>query len=937
MTAHPEIARSALFERLARGHAERVVVLTPNHRLAQTLESDFDRAQVARGLASWEAPDILHFAGFVERAYEEAFYAAGGSELPALLTPAAEQILWEEAVGGGEWRGKLLSVAATAALAADAWKIAHEWRIEGALGVWPGNEDSEAFTAWRAHYQRRTERERLTDGARLPAMVADLLKDGRIAGLATLVLYAFDLVTARQSDFFEACAGAGIEVLACRRPKARAKLARVGLDAPRQELEAAVRWARARLERGAHSPQASTSPNTPQCQGDLFSPQPAAPATNTARIAIVVPDLQKRRAEVVRIFSRTLGPLGFNVSFAPPLSAAPLVDAALAVLELSGGPIAFDRASRLLRSPFIAGAEAEMAARARLDVALRRSAPATLSLPKLRGLIAGETGRRRGLDCPRLVGALDQLLEAAKSVSRAPPHDWARRFTALLDVVGFPGERTLDSREFQTLAKWRELLAILATLDSVVTAWSAAEARARVQRLATDATFQPASGTAPVQVLGILESAGLAFDHLWVCGLTDDAWPLATRPQPLIPPGLQRKAGIPQATPERSLAVDAELTAAWREAAGEVVFSSARADGDRELLVSALVADVPRVEVEALGIALYPTRRDALFAAGRAPEAITTRVDRNAPPVSGPAKGGTGILVDQAACPFRAFAHHRLGARELERPEPGLGPPERGLLLHAMMARLWGELKDQATLLATDAAALDAMIAAAAAHAVDAVRAKHPGPLEGRFAELERERLAGIAREWLEIERGRAPFEVVRIEEPMTLCAGSLRLQGRIDRMDRVLDGDGLAIIDYKTGSNAAPAAWLGPRPDDCQLPLYALAAAQQDVRALAFARLKVGRLGFAGFSRETGLLPGVEPVQGRAARRFQIGSWEALVASWQKETAKLGEDFVAGGAPVDPKNMLSTCERCDLQPLCRVHERIGTFDEGDLFDEGGV
>jgi hypothetical protein len=113
-------------------------------------------------------------------------------------------------------------------------------------------------------------------------------------------------------------------------------------------------------------------------------------------IAIVVPDLQKRRAEVVRIFSRMLGPDGFNVSFAPPLSAAPLVDAALAVVELAGGAIAFDRASRLLRSPFIAGAEAEMAVRARLDLALRRKAPATISLARLRGLVGSEAARRPG-------------------------------------------------------------------------------------------------------------------------------------------------------------------------------------------------------------------------------------------------------------------------------------------------------------------------------------------------------------------------------------------------------------------------------------------------------------------------------------------------------------------------------------------------------------
>jgi probable DNA repair protein len=944
MSQGMRISRSQLFERLARGHAERVTVLTPNRRLAQALEAEFDRAQLARGLASWEAPDILPYASFVERAYEEAMYAPGGVDLPALLTPEQERLLWEEAVGAGEWGGKVLSKAATAALAADAWALAHDWRIESALDVWPGNEDSEAFAAWRAHYKRRTQKDRLVDAARLPGLVAGFFTEGRIAAPAALVLYAFDplLASARQADFLAQCSAAGIEVVACEAPRVASRATRVELESPRQELEHAARWARSRLEAGALA--AAAKPRAVkgkkkvvgEGQGDLFAetasaaPVPTEPGRSRS-IAVVVPDLQKCRAEVVRIFSRMLGTDGFNVSFAPPLAAAPLVDAALAVLELAAGPVAFDRASRLLRSPFIAGAEAEMAVRARVDLALRRKSPATISLAKLRGLVGNESARRPGLACPLLVHALDGLVEAAGSAGPAPPHDWARRFTAQLDAIGFPGERTLDSAEFQTLARWREVLSTLATLGSVAPSWTAAEARARVHRLSHEATFQPASGSAPVQVLGVLESAGLGFDHLWVCGLTDDAWPLPVRPQPLIPPGLQGKAGIPQSAPERSFAVDAALTAAWRESAPEVVFSSARAEGDRELRVSALAAEVPLVDVAALAIPEYPSLRDALFEAGRAPRALARLRDTPAPAHAGAAQGGTQILVDQAACPFRAFAHHRLAARKMERPEPGLGPPERGQLLHAMMANLWRRLKDQATLNATDAATLEAMIAEAAAGAVEAVRAKTPGPLEGRFAELERGRLAQIAKEWLDVERERAPFEVVRIEEPMQLVAGDLALAGRIDRMDRLVEGGGLAVIDYKTGSTITPAVWLGERPDDCQLPVYALAASDEDVRAVAFARLRVGQLGFAGLAREKDLIPGADPVaSNKKARGLKIGSWEDLVASWRRETAKLGTAYVASEAAVDPREQLETCRRCDLQPLCRVHERIGTLDEGD-------
>ena len=57
--------------------------------------------------------------------------------------------------------------------------------------------------------------------------------------------------------------------------------------------------------------------------------------------------------------------------------------------------------------------------------------------------------------------------------------------------------------------------------------------------------------------------------------------------------------------------------------------------------------------------------------------------------------------------------------------------------------------------------------------------------LEEPFAELERERLAKLAREWLEVERARPPFEVAALEEKRTLAVGGLELNGRIDRIDR--------------------------------------------------------------------------------------------------------------------------------------------------------
>ena len=888
----PRIARDELFRRLESGEAGGIAVVTPNHRLAQALMSQFDRRQQGAGHASWEAPDILHWTLWIERLHEDARYSPAAADVPLLLSPSEEQLLWEEAIRASPWKDELLSVPATASLAADAWKAAHAWRIDSALDGWPGNEDADAFRAWRHLYMRRTAKDGLIDGARLPAWAGNRISQPDAARPRLLVLYAFDLLTPQQQDFLVACRAASIEVALCGPVPCQGRRRRTMLDDPRIELEHAARWARSKLEQAAGQP---------------------------VRIGVVVPDLTVRRGQVARIFGRWLPPSVYNLSAGEPLSATPLVDAALAILELTAGPVAFDRASRVLRSPFIAGAAKEQAQRAGLDAVVRRNAPATLSAMRLRTLVAQASGR--GVDCPELAALLDRLIDASRDSQRALPHAWARRFTATLVAAGFPGERALDSNEFQTLEKWREAVANLARLDTVAAPWSAGEARSRLARLCSDTLFQPASGGAPVQILGVLESARLEFDHLWVSGLTDEAWPVAARPQPLLPVALQCKAGLPQASAERSLEVDRAFTQAWCEAAPEVVFSSARAEGDRELLASPLVAAIALTPVDDLGIPGYATLSRALFEAGRAMPA-KLRADAAVPLEAGAVcRGGTAVLADQAACAFRAFAHFRLGAQSLERPEPGLTPAERGQLLHGMMARLWGELKDQRTLLAASPEALDEIIQRSVVDAMARFRSDRAGRLEGRLAELERARLAAVALEWLALERQRPPFEVVQREEKRELSAGALQMRGRVDRVDRLQDG-GLAVIDYKTGP-ASVGEWLGARPDDLQLPLYALAPGEEAVRAVAFARLRKGELAFAGLAREAGMLSGTCPPQEHRTARRMVASWDELVASWRAAVARLGDEFVAGEARIAPKRALATCDRCDLKPLCRVHERI--------------
>jgi probable DNA repair protein len=917
----PILKKGELFERLAQGHAARLTVVTPNQRLAAALARDFDAHQIARGLASWESVDILPFSAFVERLYEDALYSELATRLPILLSGAEEQALWEQAIAASESGKALVSAPSAAALAREAWRIVHEWNLAPRLQNHPANDDAKAFAEWAWRFEGMTQRDRCTDRARLPETVTPHLSHAAIRKPRALVAYGFDTLKPQQSHFLAALGATGVDLHASGPEPRTSEARRIPFISAKDEIHAAASWSRARLE--------------------------ASPGT---RIGIVVPDLAGSRDAVRRVLSQTMEParplpgtekraLPFNISLGEPLGSYPLVAAAFLALDAAGGELEFLRASRLIRSPFIAGAESEAANRALLDARLRRVSGGRTSLAQLRRAIAKVTAsdsRYRVPACPVLSRSLADVEKFARDNlsgwKRAA--GWGKAISALLDLFGFPGERALDSSEYQTLKKFHEAIAGFAALDRVAGRMRFADARERLQRIAADTLFQPEAPEVPIQVLGILEAAGMEFDHLWVMGLTDEAWPIPARPNPLIPIALQRAAGVPESSGHSSLELDRRITQGWLEAAGEVVLSHALRVEDRGLVASPLIHEIPESKPEEIALPAYHGLRDTIRRARREERAPDSRAPTV--PEHAASSGGTSLFGDQAACPFRAFALHRLDAEGLEAPPAGPDARDRGTLLHAMLAKVWTELKSKEHLDAISDRDLDVLLAAAADAAIGRLHWSRPDALAGRLARLEKERLVRLARSWLEQEKRRPAFEVVEIEKKRAVSLGGVTVNAKLDRLDRLTANTKVgavhATLDYKTGE-AKVGGWLGARPDEPQLPLYAVTSGT-DVAAVAFACVRTGEMKFKGISREKGLIPDVGTLSeqlSKAAKAYR--SWDELLSGWRRELEGLGREFASGEARVDPKDKrkLSTCLYCDVKPLCRIYERHGapTADEG--------
>jgi ATP-dependent helicase/nuclease subunit B len=889
------LEKSELLARLRLGHEARVTVLTPNLRLARSLAREFDREQSARGLATWETADILPLGAFAGRLWDDAVYSEAGTGLPLLLTPAQEQTLWEETLAQAHAAQVLVALAPAAAQCRDAWALIHQWRLADRIRE-AQSVDTRAFADWAARYRKSTDAKRHLDAARLPDAIAPLLGHPGIRKPRVVALLGFEQIAPQSLDFLDALGAHGVEIVDVAVPRRDGRSIRIELTEARDEISAAARWARARLE-----------------------------ANPAASIGIVVPDLAQSRSRVQRMFAATMRPdhliareaaaLPFNISLGVPLADRPIVADALLVLELAGGAASFEDASRVVRSPFIAGAESELGVRARLDAKLRRRCGPVVGVEALARLCNSPSSPR----APMLIESLDALVKLGKSdlAGAKGLSEWAKSFSEALRLAGFPGERALDSTESQALAKWHELLCDLATLERVSGRMDVGAALRHVRNLAGDTIFQAEGSDVPIQIVGVLESAGLEFDHLWVMGLTDDAWPLPARPNPFVPIALQRAAGIPQADPVTSLELDRRITQGWMQAGNEVVFSHSRMRGESELSPSPLISGIAALRIEDLAIAPAASLREAIRRAGTLAAIEDSRAP---PPPAGAMSGGTGLFRDQAACPFRAFARYRLHCRDgLDAPRAGLDPMDRGNIVHAMLAELWKALGSKERLDTMASADLDAIVVASVDKALEQLKRKRADILGGAFGRLEHDRLVRVAHEWLAKERNRSGFEVVAVEDKQPATFGGVTVNVKLDRMDSV-PGVGHFVIDYKTGV-AKAAALIPPRMDEPQLAMYALS--RPNVGAVAFAHVRTGGMEFRGIARAADVAVGVELAgKGRSAASRAYPTWDGALNQWKAELDALGIEYASGVARVDPKRGPMTCQQCEQQPFCRIAEK---------------
>lgn len=889
------------------------------------MHAGFAAQQQSAGKRVWQRPVILTLPSWLRRCL-----AALGED-GRLLDNTQADVLWQQVIRADLHHSSmsLLQIQASAKLAFQAHQL-----LGGAdaLSNSSGYPDSPtgylspehcAFLRWRTAYLQLCKQHNWLDIAALTQLVIDAFAAKMISHPQQLILIGFDQLNNIQSKLLRQLEqnGTAVEVVQPSTSIA-ADLSCVACPDEQSEISAAARWARSCLE------------------------------SQIGKVAVVVPNLEQLHGKIERIFRHEfaqtqypdLVPVNtFNVSLGQPLARQGMITTALTLLALED-EADFESISYLLRSPWLSGSDSDAGARANFESWLRRR---NINSIKLNDLI--DLCRQRGCACSSFAKILVAVRAALVARDEKTMPQWAEHFESQLSQVGWPGARALSSSDYQLLTAWQDkLLPQLAALGVVCDRVGRSSALSLLNKLAHEQLFQAQAQDSRLQVIGLLESAGLHFDALWVMGLTDRVLPGAVQHNPFLPVALQRHYQMPHCSIEHEN-VFAKLTLQrLLGAAPQLVLSFPCADNDRQLSPSPFVQPLlvsssgsyKLEQSDALPSALHGVdSADWEYLADDVGAPLITAHDGSSIDNSAPAidvSGGTNVLREQALCPFRAYVHCRLKVRALEAIQPGVDNRVRGEVLHKILEQFWLQVGSQQALCAIDDDKLYQLVRSICKQKLQQL-------LYGQALELlplEVERLTKLIIDWLQqYEKNRAPFKVMELEQTKVVQLGALRFNVIPDRIDCLATG-GQIIIDYKTGLVHGKDL-LGERLLEPQLPIYALNANDSadseygEVMGVAFAQIRAGDCAFKGVASADELLSGVKSVAKSGASKRDIYSWSELLHAWQQQLERSAQDFTLAQAQVDPVNA-QACQFCDLQRLCRIGGANISVEDTETNDSDG-
>ena len=833
-------------------------VITANRRLARILKQEFASRQVEAGVLAWPSPRIFAWPDWLDAQLRD---ARRQEDLPTRINASHSTLLWDRCLRR-ELGEDAVGVGNLVRLARDAWQRLSDWNVSiRDVARTALSSDHKAFAAAAGRYAGLLERESWIDDAGLAALVAKLIADGEIAIAGRYTFAGFDREKPSAARIRMQLAEAGCRVDDVPVPARPGSPELAPFATADAELRAAGAWARARLQENPEQ-----------------------------RIAIVANGLERDAAGMAGLVREGFMP-GYrlsptpladalNVSYGRKLSSYPLVSIGLLWLRWLVRDLRAKEISQLLRSPLIVAGPGS--GRARLELRLRRLPDRNWSPSMITSALQGKDESPDASEWLQRVAAITKNRRDLSGT--ASPAHWAVTMDEVLKAAGWPGKQRLRSAEFQAVNRWRDLLNDLARMDLVSPRMSLETALNQLESMAAEAVFQPESEHARVHLMGPLEASGLEFDALWLTGVTAAQWPPAGNPSALVSRRLQEQHGMPDATPDDTVAYARRLLGHLCAAAPVMVCSYPLIEDDAEQTPSDLLPASILAAADALP-------DPGLYAAQLAGTTDLVDLADRVPPIAPDEhlSGGAGTIQNQLTDPIAAFLGGRLGVRALDEQTDGLPALLRGNLIHDALYQLYFDKPSRDDIAGwTD---IEHRISGAIDFAFGR-HERHADQVLLALLAMERRRVAGLLHDFIAIDIERGAFIVDSVERSVEFAEAGVRLKLRVDRIDRLPD-DRLAILDYKTGAEKKFLTSKG-EPKEIQLVAYACAV-DEPVAALALVNVDSRTMGF----------------NGAGAGYTDPESWPEQLASWSNLVRSACTELTAG----DVRLNIST-SMADARPL---------------------
>lgn len=879
---------------------EEAVLVTSSRRLSRHLAMLFSKSQQQKNRVVWKTPAIMPFDVWLEQCF---LSMERDAENPYLLSREQEQALWEDIILSTSTEHRFPDLKGISRTSAEAWEIMVRYKLPWKEIEYSKDIEIRSFSRWAGLFSRKCLEQGFLTNSELTGFMTQVLEKALITPPETLILAGFLEFDPAQDDFLAIMAKSNARICFLNNGLPEGQAAKADFNEFKEEVSAAARWSLNLVQ------------NNPE-----------------ARVGIAVPGLGTHRSMLIRIFDHVFHPETilnfeepekriFNVSLGRPLGDYSLVRSALVFLDfIIQEKWNIRDLGIILGSPFIAGGREEFPSRAALEEKIRHG-----NQPWRPAAMVLEIAARQGESCycPALFHKLGQAREIVFSQEKLQsPSRWAALFAKLLETAGWPDARELNSFEYQTFQAFKEELSSLYRLEAVLGKITYSKALETLSSLLKSRVFQPESAQAPVQILGLFEMAGLDFDHLWVMNLTSDVLPCPCKPNPLLPLDLQRKHLTPGSSPGRELDLAVKIMNSLLSSSKEIIFSYSTHEDDRELMESPLLKDIFPVDFQSIEQNQY---LNIVELVSRNSELTALSDDYGLPFEESWLSGGARAFQDQALCPFKGYAAHRLNAKAPEEPVFALTPIDRGNLVHKALMLVWQELGSLEELKEMiHQKSLDSLLDGIVLLTVQEFKSTGHVLFTQEFMELEIIRLKSIILRWLEKELERLDFHISALEKTEYFSINGIKIKTRMDRVDRLENGS-MVIIDYKTGSfiDNVENMWTKDRIIEPQLPIYArivgekasgMILAQVNPRAFKFHGLISGNeISFKGNRLKT-------------PQDLDLSGMKEILDQWFFKLETISQEIKQGLATADPFPQPNdkTCRYCDFMPLCRIKQGHG-------------